>query len=305
MPDTRLAAARTTGKRPTAVINGPAEVFITILCASSACCWAVLILRRRRVAGAAEIESGQRPSIPPGAVIAAVFWLGQSLAQQVAPLVEQYLAESPRATDVATRATPDAATEPAFDAHEALVHLRRNSVVQLLFVGVLLLLLTRWWQQPVSNFGLSIRTLAQQVQDGGVAVTAAWLPVFLVLFATNPLRTEERAHDVLRMLAAAPTWESWFWAIAAAVVVAPIAEELLFRVILQSWLAQHLGPFAAIVLGSLLFASVHRFPDSLAIIPLALVLGYTFHRRLSYLAVVVAHGLFNGTMLVITAFLAA
>lgn len=249
----------------------------------------------------------QRSSIPPGAVIAAVLWLGQSLAQQLAPFVERYLAEPPPAAarDGSTPATPDVAAEPDFDAGEVLSRLRGNSVVQLLFVGVLFLLLTRWFRQPMSNFGLSSRLAARQIRDGVVAVTAAWLPVFLVLLVTNPLRTEERAHDVLKMLTAAPSLETWFWAIAAAVVIAPIAEELLFRVILQSWLAQHLGPPAAIVLGSLLFASVHRFPDSLAIIPLALVLGDTFHRRFSYVAVVVAHALFNGTMLVITAFLAA
>ncbi len=266
-----------------------------------------MVLRRTRESGAPGVVPAERPSIPPGAVIAAVLWLGQSLAQQVAPMVEKYLIESSpaAATDVPTPAAPATAPEPDFDAHEVLIRLRSNSIVQLIFVGVLLLLLTRWGQRPLADFGVSLRAASRQVLDGSVAVTAAWLPVFLVLLVTRALRTEDRAHDVLRMLGAAPSWEAWFWAVAAAVVIAPIAEELLFRVIVQSWLAEHLGPLAAIVLGSLLFASVHRFPDSLAIIPLALVLGYTFHRRFSYLAVVVAHGLFNGTMLVITAFLAA
>jgi membrane protease YdiL (CAAX protease family) len=287
-------------------MNEPAQVLMAILCASSACCWTVLILRHRRGTLAPEVVPAERPSISPGAVIAAVLWLGQSLAQHVAPVVTTYLVESSpaAATDVPTSASRDAATQPGFDAHEVLIRLRSTSVVQLLFVAVLLLLLTRWWQRPLADYGLSTRAAARQVLDGVVAVTAAWLPVFLVLLVTKSLRTEERAHDVLRMLGAAPSLEAWFWAITAAVVIAPIAEELLFRVILQSWLAQPLGPPAAIVLGSLLFASVHRFPDSLAIIPLALVLGYTFHRRFSYLAVVVAHGLFNGTMLVITAFFA-
>jgi hypothetical protein len=51
-------------------------------------------------------------------------------------------------------------------------------------------------------------------------------------------------------------------------------------------------PFVAIV-----FAAVHGPVDGIALLPLALILGYSFDRRQSYLTVVVIHGLFNATML--------
>lgn len=236
-------------------------------------------------------------------MIAAALWVGISIWPQVEALLHVEHTESAVAAPEGGQAV-EAAREPEeFDPQEVLHGLRGACLVQLVLTAMLLCLLTRWNRRPPSEFGIAWRPAGRQWTAGLVAVTLAWLPVFLVLFATQyaGLRTEERAHSVLRMLSAAPSWETWLWATVSAVVFAPIVEELLFRVILQSWLVQHLGLAAGLALSSLLFAAVHTFPDSLAIIPLALVLGYLYHWRFSYVAVVVAHALFNGTMLVLSA----
>lgn len=44
----------------------------------------------------------------------------------------------------------------------------------------------------------------------------------------------------------------------------------------------------------MLFAFAHGFPDSIALIPLAFALGYTYLRRRSYVTVMLVHFLFNG-----------
>ena len=74
----------------------------------------------------------------------------------------------------------------------------------------------------------------------------------------------------------------------------------MFRVILQTWLERHVGK-TAWPLAAVLFAAVHRFPDSIAILPLALVLGDAYLRRRNYWEVVAAHGLFNAVMLALDA----
>lgn len=78
-----------------------------------------------------------------------------------------------------------------------------------------------------------------------------------------------------------------------AVVVAPIAEELQFRVVLLGGLQQARMPQLAILLSSSLFTLAHGFPDCIALIPLTAGLCYTWQRRGSYLTCVLVHFLFN------------
>ena len=79
-----------------------------------------------------------------------------------------------------------------------------------------------------------------------------------------------------------------------AVFVAPIVEELQFRVVVLGGIAQIGQPRLALIASSILFAFAHEFPDSIALIPLALALGYAYLRRRSYVTVMLVHFLFNG-----------
>ena len=78
-----------------------------------------------------------------------------------------------------------------------------------------------------------------------------------------------------------------------AVVFAPIVEELQFRVVILGGIAQRGRPVLALVLSSLLFAFAHGYPDCFALIPLAVILGYCYLRRRSYITVMIVHFLFN------------
>jgi membrane protease YdiL (CAAX protease family) len=75
---------------------------------------------------------------------------------------------------------------------------------------------------------------------------------------------------------------------------------LLYRVVIQGWLESRITPRAAIIFVSILFAAIHSEsgrPDALPILPLALILGYVYHRRHSLLAAFTLHATFNAANL--------
>ena len=84
-----------------------------------------------------------------------------------------------------------------------------------------------------------------------------------------------------------------------AVVLAPVVEELQFRVVILGGIAQLGRPWLALGVSSVLFAFAHGFPDSLALLPLAFALGYAYLRRRSYITVMLVHFLFNAFNMVL------
>jgi membrane protease YdiL (CAAX protease family) len=50
----------------------------------------------------------------------------------------------------------------------------------------------------------------------------------------------------------------------------------------------------------MIFSVVHGVPDCFPLFPLALILGFVYHRTRSFLAVVVLHALFNATNLTLS-----
>lgn len=127
----------------------------------------------------------------------------------------------------------------------------------------------------------------------------AVVPVALVLVTTQALRSKKTQHTLLKLLVESPNAQTIGSVFLSAVVLAPLAEELVFRVFLQSWLESFLRPIAAIVIVALGFSAVHGWPDMLPLFPLALVLGGLFYLTRSYVAIVVTHALFNLTNVVL------
>ena len=122
---------------------------------------------------------------------------------------------------------------------------------------------------------------------------ASCLPVFLTLWATHALRSEESQHSYLKLIAASSDASVLAWIVLAAVLLAPLVEELVFRVVLQPVLVEWCGEVWGVCGVAVLFAGIHGWPDALPLIPLALVLGVYYRLRGSYLTVVVIHMLFN------------
>ncbi len=187
-----------------------------------------------------------------------------------------------------------------FDAAAARRGMELDIGLQTLIGVVVTTALTRFRKNDLARFGMDLADWRGQVALGLGGFLAAWAPVLLVLFATRPLRTDDRQHPLLRLLKEDPSGGTLVLAVLAAVLVAPLVEELLFRVVVQGALTQRIPPRGAILFTALLFAAVHGFPDSLGLIPLALVLGYIYYQRHSYLAAVTTHAAFNGVMLLLT-----
>ncbi len=140
------------------------------------------------------------------------------------------------------------------------------------------------------------RSFWDQIELGYNGFLVGLLPVILVLAATFDLRTEEKANPILKMVKSNPNIGVYLLAVLIAVVLAPLIEELIFRVLLQGFFTTTLRmkKWTAILTTAILFSAVHGFPDAYALVPLALVLGYIYHQTRSYVAVVVTHACFNG-----------
>lgn len=137
-----------------------------------------------------------------------------------------------------------------------------------------------------------------ELQLAGRAFLAALLPVFAVNFVVQGLgfRDPEKQHLLFQFLKAFPSATAMAWVVLTAVFLAPLVEELLFRVILQNWLTRKLGASRAVPLVAIAFALMHWSPgrpDHWPLLPLALILGYVYERRRRYLTCVAVHALFN------------
>jgi membrane protease YdiL (CAAX protease family) len=154
-------------------------------------------------------------------------------------------------------------------------------------------------QRSPADYGLKLRSLGWQVVDGVFGYLLALLPMAAMMFATAPFRGPHNQNALLTLLAESPDLGTVVAICVAAVVLAPLYEELLFRVVLQGWMTVVVDPRYSIPIVALIFGAIHGLPDGIALLPLACVLGYVFHRRHSYVSVVVIHGLFNATMLIL------
>lgn len=127
----------------------------------------------------------------------------------------------------------------------------------------------------------------------------AYLPTTALRLLIVALQPDAPSHPFLEMLEGDVDWSVMTLIALMAVVVAPLVEELLYRVTILGGLWQHKTIPAAWLVSSVLFGFAHGFPDSIALLPLAFAIGYTYIRRRSYRTVVLVHFLFNGFNMVL------
>lgn len=143
------------------------------------------------------------------------------------------------------------------------------------------------------DFGLRRQGLVGDLRFAIWGLLLAMLPVQLVEYPLHSLRAEN-PHVILELLQnAEDRGRALAWIAMEVIVLAPLIEELLFRVILQSSLELEIPPLGSIILTAVAFVGIHQWTDWIPLFPLALILGYVYHQRRSYLANVVLHGLFN------------
>jgi len=135
---------------------------------------------------------------------------------------------------------------------------------------------------------------------GGLALVVA--PVLAFAYAVNLWVPYE--HPIVDLLRTQRNAAALAIVAVSAVIVAPLAEELFFRRVLQGWLEKRL-PQAdggqAVGLAAAAFALAHAGQGLafLPLFPLAVVLGHLVRRTGSILPAVLLHGLFNAVSLVL------
>jgi membrane protease YdiL (CAAX protease family) len=173
-------------------------------------------------------------------------------------------------------------------------------LLRAVIVALLISLITaRQNKNQLADYGIDSRGWLAEVRYGGLGFMASLPLVVGVIVLTTRWRSPETQNPLLILLH--QTGSSWtlVGVVVAAVVAAPVSEELLFRVCFQSPLEARLPRAWAVGVPAFVFAGVHGIYDALPILPLALVLGVLYHLRRSYVAIVTAHALFNATFLIL------
>lgn len=150
-----------------------------------------------------------------------------------------------------------------------------------------------------ADFGIDREHFSADVRSGTLWFLASWAPVLAVnlLVQAFGLRGDDQKHQLLKLLEETPGSSTILWIAISVTIAAPLVEELVYRVILQGWLETRMPVPLGIGFVALIFSAVHAMPDCIPIFPLALILGWVYHRLHSYTAVVVLHVLFNAANL--------
>jgi hypothetical protein len=167
-----------------------------------------------------------------------------------------------------------------------------------------LLVAQRWFRFGMGRgLGLSMRHWLFDSLRGLVAVLAV-IPVCLgVLWVSEWLflhfGIQSKEHLMLTLLPDMETpWKILI--ILSAVPLTALAEEIMYRGLLQSMLRRYVGPWPTILIASSVFGLMHaNQPQAIpALIVLGIVLGYNYERTGRLWAPIVIHGLFNLVMIV-------
>ena len=137
------------------------------------------------------------------------------------------------------------------------------------------------------------------------AVLAIVLPVALALesvseFALQKIGWPLKSQEAVELLMDAPLWPTGIYLGIFAVVIAPVAEEFIFRGVLFPFVKQLGYPKLAWLGVSLLFALIHG--DAAIFVPLfalALALTWLYEKTDNLLAPIAAHSLFNAANLAV------
>ena len=179
--------------------------------------------------------------------------------------------------------------------HDTLT--RNTMMIAIQFLALAGLVAQARWKSPAPEPDLS--PIHRQLVYGLVGFLTCLLPTAIVFILTEPYRTDADMHPLLQLIGQDPSGQLLMAVTVSAVLVAPWTEEMAFRVIMQRSLLRNCSPSLSILLTAFAFCAIHpSWQDAVALLPLAIVLGVTYHRTGSYLAVVLIHMLFNAVNIV-------
>jgi membrane protease YdiL (CAAX protease family) len=169
-------------------------------------------------------------------------------------------------------------------------------------IAVLISLIIARRKNRLTDYGIDLHGWLAEMRFGGLGFLVSLPFVIGIILITTRWRGPDTQNPLLVLLHQTGSGRTILEVAFTAVISAPLAEELLFRIAFQGPLETRLPRGWAIAIPAFVFASVHGPYDALPLLPLALVLGALYHLRRSYVAVVTAHGLFNAAFLVLALF---
>ncbi len=150
---------------------------------------------------------------------------------------------------------------------------------------------------------LGLRPSTAKWHRRGLALALLLLPVVALINGLLIPRVGGEDFHNPQLYAVAPDGFSWPALLSMLVMagfVAPFGEELVFRGLLFPWLRGHLGVATAAVLSGLIFAILHGVPMLIpALTAIGTALALLYHRCGSLWPVILAHGAFNGIMVIL------
>ena len=152
----------------------------------------------------------------------------------VVPLI--FIALALLSTFVLKDDAADSANPPSVD--DSLTQLALVSVQQVVLVGAFLVAAVASTRATRVDLGWPVDAagLASDVRIGAIAWLAALVPVYGAQILMVSMMGEPKGHPLLKMLEKEADPTLFLAAFFVAVVVAPICEELTFRLLLQGWL---------------------------------------------------------------------
>jgi len=156
----------------------------------------------------------------------------------------------------------------------------------------------------LDDLGLRFDKFTSDVRVGLLGFLAAVLPVYGLQLLLTRFFEMPSEHPIVTFATRQTSLPSLVLAGVVAAVVAPLAEEFLFRVVLQGWLekkqvrTRHLGDVSDVSPGlgpaatvSVLFAALHmgHGPDPIPLFFLSLILGYLYQRTHRIVAPLTVH----------------
>jgi membrane protease YdiL (CAAX protease family) len=152
------------------------------------------------------------------------------------------------------------------------------------------------------EFGFDTGSLAKDARLGGLAFLAAAPLVYGVQIVVSKFWTPLE-HPLAKLVSEQNGPALVALAALSAIVVAPLSEELLFRVILQGWLERALRRRSRtwkaahrvlpILISSALFSVMHQGADRVALFVLALFLGFLYRQTHRIFPSLVLHACIN------------
>ncbi len=194
--------------------------------------------------------------------------------------------------------------EPTTRSPEVMAAIVASRAVWMLFaIGYLVMRAGAY----ADDMGFDLRRLKYDLRVAGVTFLAAIVPVYGTHLVMRLVFGFESEHALVQLSKVAPNVGVLLLVTVAAVVMAPLVEELMVRVILQGWLekkqremrlrrgdaSERPAGFGPIVVSGAIFGALHGWPDALALFVLSLFLGYAYQRTHRIVAPLAIHVLVN------------